>query len=496
MTEAAIEWRATNLVALGEELRNKISRVTQQFEERASIARSQDEASRLRQRLSQLVDSIQMSYRTQLERMTGEQESGDESLYDTTLAGIDMNRLVYRGDRKALAELLADAEFSSTVNRLLSDLKPYNARKDLLTKALKITRGMMAGLYQVTDHCAKTLKLNAEIEVYVNQDSRFNAACYPPMKDKVLLFLTSSLLEKFSQQELAFVIGHELGHYLFEHTRFPVDYILQNHGGQLSPLHAMKMYAWIRSAEITADRVGMICCGDFDVAANTFFKLSSGITSAQFQFNLKDYLAQLEDLQGEVSGQEADPQDWFSTHPFNPMRLKALEVFIQGQAYHQLTGKTGGRLTSDQVENAVSELMKIMEPTYLQDTGDIGTKARRFLLAAGFLVVGANGVIVHAEVNALACVVGAQVSPDEIREMFSRPIPEVRELVQSLSKDLTALMTGVQKLQLVRDLIVISYADGAIDEAEINCLVWLCEALGVDPRFIEQVLSSARRGVD
>ena len=495
MTEAAIEWRATNLVALGEELRNKISRVTQQFEERASIARSQDEASRLRQRLSQLVDSIQMSYRSQLERLTGEQES-DESLYDTTLAGIDMNRLVYRGDRKALAELLADAEFSSTVNQLLSDLKPYNARKDLLTKALKITRGMMAGLYQVTDHCARTLKLNAEIEVYVNQDSRFNAACYPPMKDKVLLFLTSALLEKFSQQELAFVIGHELGHYLFEHTRFPVDYILQNHGGQLSPLHAMKMYAWIRNAEITADRVGMICCGDFDVAANTFFKLSSGITTAAFQFNLKDYLAQLEDLQGEVSGQEADPQDWFSSHPFNPMRLKALEVFIQGQTYHQLTGKTGGRLTSDQVENQVSELMKMMEPTYLQDTGDVGTKARRFLLAAGFLVVGANGVIVRSEVDALASVVGAQVSPDEIREMFSRPVPEVKEMVQSLSKDLTALMTGVQKLQLVRDLIVISYADGAIDEAEVNCLVWHCEGLGVDPRFIEQVLASARRGVD
>ncbi len=496
MTEAAIEWRATNLVALGEELRNKISRVTQQFEERAGMARSQDEASRLRHRLSQLVDSIQVSYRTQLERMTGEQESRDETLYDNTLAGIDMNRLVYRGDRKALAELLADAEFSSTVNQLLSDLKPYNARKDLLTKALKITRGMMAGLYQVTDHCAKTLKLNAEIEVYVNQDSRFNAACYPPMKDKVLLFLTSSLLEKFTQQELAFVIGHELGHYLFEHTRFPVDYILQNHGGRLSPLHAMKLYAWIRNAEITADRVGMICCGDFDVAANTFFKLSSGITTALFQFNLKDYLSQLEDLQGEVTGQEADPQDWFSTHPFNPMRLKALEVFIEGQAYHQLTGKTGGRLTSEQVENQVSDLMKIMEPTYLQDTGDVGTKARRYLLGAGFLVVGANGVIVRPEVQALSAVVGAQVSPDEIREMFNRPVPEVKEMVQGLSKDLSALMTGVQKLQLVRDLIVISYADGAIDEAELNCLVWLCEGLGVDPRFIEQVLSSARRGVD
>ena len=193
-----------------------------------------------------------------------------------------MDRLVYRGDRKALAELLADASFSSTVNRLLAELKPHNARKELLTRALKLTRGMMPGLYQVTDSCAKTLQLKVDIEIYVNQDSRFNAACYPPVKEKVLLVVTSSLLEKFSQDELAFVIGHELGHYLYEHTRFPVDYILENNGGSLSPLHAMKLYAWIRNAEITADRVGMICCRKFDVAANTFFKLSSGSRPRRF----------------------------------------------------------------------------------------------------------------------------------------------------------------------------------------------------------------------
>lgn len=496
MTEAAIEWRATNLVALGEELRSKIARVTQQFEQRANIARTQEEASRLRQRLSQLVESIQHSYRAQLDQLSGDTEHRDESLYDTSLAGIDMNRIVYRGDRKALAELLADAEFSSTVNQLLADLKPYNARKELLTKALKISRGMMAGLYQVTDDCTKILQLKAQIEIYVNQDSRFNAACYPPVKDKVLLVLTSSLLEKFSHQELRFVIGHELGHYLFEHTRFPVDYVLQNHGGRLSPLHAMKMYAWIRSAEITADRVGMICCRDFDVAANTFFKLSSGITTSAFQFNVKDYLAQLEDLRSEVLEQESDPQDWFSTHPFNPMRLKALEVFTRSQPYHQLIGAAGGELDSEQLENEVSELMKMMEPTYLKDSGDAGAKARRYLLTAGYVVAAANGVIERSEVNALASVLGAQVSPEEVRQVFSRPVGEVREEVASLSKDLTALMTGVQKLQLLRDMIIIAYADGSVDQAEVNCLVWLCESLNVDPRFIEQVLVAARRGVD
>ncbi len=302
MTSAsAIEWRATNLVALGEELQSKVARVSEQFDQRARSARNPDEASRLRQRLGQLVESIQTSYRDRLERMSENGSERDHSLYDHSLAGIDMDRLVYRGDRKALAELLADASFSSTVNRLLAELKPHNARKELLTRALKLTRGMMPGLYQVTDSCAKTLQLKVDIEIYVNQDSRFNAACYPPVKEKVLLVVTSSLLEKFSQDELAFVIGHELGHYLYEHTWFPVDYILENNGGSLSPLHAMKLYAWIRNAEITADRVGMICCRKFDVAANTFFKLSSGITSSAFQFSVKDYLAQLEDIRYEVA---------------------------------------------------------------------------------------------------------------------------------------------------------------------------------------------------
>jgi len=496
MTSTAIEWRAANLVALGEELQSKVARVTEQFNERASSARTPDEASRLRQRLAQLVESIQESYRAKLAGMSDNGATGDSSLYDRSLSGIDLDGIVYRGDRKALAELLADASFSSTVNRLLAELKPHNARKELLTKALKLTRGMMPGLYEVTDRCAQTLQLEAEIEIYVNQDGRFNAACYPPVKEKVLLVVTSALLEKFSQDELAFVLGHELGHYLFEHTRFPVDYILENNGGSLSPLHAMKLYAWIRNAEVTADRVGMVCCRDFDVAANTFFKLSSGITSSSFQFSVKDYLAQLEDLRHEVAQQETDPQDWFRTHPFNPMRLKALEVFTRGRPYFSLIGQSGGELTAEQVADEVAEMMSLMEPTYLQDATDTGRKARSYLLAAGFLVAAANGVVEQSEVNALVQIVGQQVSPEEIRQTFSRSVPEVRDEVGVLAKDLSALLTGVQKLQLIRDMVVISYADGSVDQHEVDCLVWICNGLGVDPRFIQQVLDSARRGVD
>ena len=30
----------------------------------------------------------------------------------------------------------------------------------------------------------------------------------------------------------------------------------------------------------------------------------------------------------------------------------------------------------------------------------------------------------------------------------------------------------------------------------MDCLVWLCENVGVNPRFIQQILTSAARGVD
>ena len=175
------------------------------------------------------------------------------------------------------------------------------------------------------------------------------------------------------------------------------------------------------------------------------------------------------------------------------MRLKALEVFTKGQPYRELVGSNGGTLTAEEVAEQVTDLMSIMEPTYLTDVGD---KARAYLLRAKFLVAAANGVFERSEVEALENLVGPAVSLDEIREVFNQPVDVIREQVVELSKDIAYRMTGLQRLQLIRDIVVISYADGSIDQQEIDCLVWLCENVGVNPRFIQQILTSAARGVD
>jgi uncharacterized tellurite resistance protein B-like protein len=179
-----------------------------------------------------------------------------------------------------------------------------------------------------------------------------------------------------------------------------------------------------------------------------------------------------------------------------PRRGASLEIFTRGQPYHQLLGQPGGELTREQVAEQVVEFMAIMEPTYLQDTSDIGKKTQRFLLVAGFLVAAANGRVEQSEINALATILGPRVSPSEIQAIVGQPVGALREEAINSSKDLVAHMTGVQKLKLIRDMVVISFADGTIDNEELAFLVWFCQNLGIDPQFVQQIITSATQGVD
>lgn len=498
MSNQLVEWQSNDLVSLGQELQARIAKVKDQFEVRAQQARSEQEVERLRQRLDVLVGQIRDSFQQRV-NVLSQSDAGiaeGRGLYDKSLAGVDMDLLVCEGDRRSLAALLADGEFSSTVNQLLAEYEPYNARKRLLGKALKLTRRMAPKLYKVTEYCRRVLKLQSNIEIYVYQDASFNAACYPPAKDKILLIMTSSMLEKFSLREIAFVVGHELGHYLFEHTRFPVDYILSHGEGYISPLHAMKLFAWMRYAEVTADRTGMVCCQDFKAATNAFFKLSSGITSNALEFSVEEYLGQLKDIQQEMLGGDTDPEDWFSTHPFNPLRVKGLEVFARSQPYFRLTGREGGAFTKDELEAQISKLMEIMEPVYLNGDTDVDKKAQSYMLNAGYLVAAANGVVERSELAALVDVVGRGVPTAEIAALQSVPLEQVQETVIGLSKELNHLVAPTQKLRILRDMVVISAADGEVDECELKCLYWLCNNLDIDPSFVDHVLEGAHRGMD
>ena len=89
--------------------------------------------------------------------------------------------------------------------------------------------------------------------------------------------------------------------------------------------------------------------------SRALFKLASGLSGRNIRFSLEDFLSQIDAMQFEDAqpGQGAPKEDWFSTHPFSPMRVKALQLFYDSEL-------AGGAVRKSELEAAVMGVMSLM----------------------------------------------------------------------------------------------------------------------------------------
>ncbi|MEP2281275.1 M48 family metalloprotease, partial [Maribacter sp.] len=165
---------------------------------------------------------------------------GEPEIYTNKRADIDLNLLVYDGDRDYVIAFQKDELIQKTLEKVNQNSGKFKSRKHLLKSSLRLTKTLAPMLHEIGEHCKNTLKLKADIEFFVYQSDMFNASCYPPDENKLYIILSSGMLERFSKDELIFVVGHEIGHVLFEHFDYPVRQILDTGENDLAPIHAMK----------------------------------------------------------------------------------------------------------------------------------------------------------------------------------------------------------------------------------------------------------------
>lgn len=118
---------------------------------------------------------------------------------------------------------------------------------------------MAPSLHKMADHCGAQLGLDIPLELYVFSSSQFNAACVKPEEGRLFVMFSSSILEGFSKSELQFLMGHELGHYIYGHHDIPIGYVLEGGSKPVSPRLALNLSSWSRYAEVSADRAGAYC---------------------------------------------------------------------------------------------------------------------------------------------------------------------------------------------------------------------------------------------
>lgn len=412
-----------------------------------------------------------------------------------TLCQTDREAIIYDGDRDKAIELLQDPSFTQAVEQIKEHTPDFNYKSNLLKTSFHLTPTTAPKLYQIGEECQERLGLQFQLDFYVYQDHFYNAYVYPPNNETLCIVVTSSLLESFDQQELSFIIGHEIGHYLFNHFRWNPHHVFDAGHPDITPRHSITLYQWKRDAEISADRVGLICCADFDVAARAFFKLSSGVKNSDtLDFQLQAYLDQFSDLKNEIENNGAEIKDLYTSHPFGPLRVKALELFWRSQTFHQSIGKVGGELTESQLEQQIEEVMNLMVPSYLSDDSEQAKMIQRFLFWGGIDVAEQDGTVDASELQALQSVVAPEIFQQEMSTytQMDRNRFNPAYFGQQIAHEVLTFADKVTTHNMVRDLCLIALADGVLDEKEVELLKTIAHVLYVDPDFVGEVLSSAQ----
>ena len=381
----------------------------------------------------------------------------DQSLFDALLAEPDVVRM-----NEHLAE---------------NSDGPTGFRRQLLATSVRLSRTMSPEVYAILDSCVERLGVEIPIELYVYASPTFNAACVKPHDGRLIILFTSSLMESFRGSELRFVVGHELGHYIYRHHDIPIGYLLQ--GSQRpDPKLALKLFAWSRYAEISADRAGAHCARDLDGVGRALFRLTSGLSNDVISFNMEEFLEQVDDLQvsDAAPGQGAPAADWFSTHPFSPLRVRALKLFDESE-FVRPKGTSAAEL-----EVGVQRLMALMEPSYLDGKTDEAEAMRRLFFAAALVQANADGNISDAEIETFEKYFGEGSFSDRLNlDKLERELPDRIARVIELTNE-------TQRMQVLHDLCIIAQADESLRCAARRQLEQFALDLEVSPAFIAQCL--------
>ncbi len=418
----------------------------------------------------------------------------------------ELSRLVQsRRDRTLRQSLVEDAGVKLAQKKLEEQTNGYGlwGRRRLLTGALRVQRGMVPKLERAFDDCRRILGFTAPVELFVRADPTFGAFMMKSPTGPLALGVTSKLIEGFSDAELRHVIGHELAHAVFDHNALPMPLtaLVEDMAGAIvSRPKQLELFLWCRAAELSVDRAGLVCAGDVEAAASAFMKLSSGLDGAFLgALDVDAYISQASSIASAPVARrkprdDDDSVEAFNTHPYPPLRLKAMLLYAKSDAYFTVRGLTppADALKIDDVEDSVERDLELMEASYLEEKGDLADLMRRVLYCAGFVTStlatpGAKGeeALPDKKRKALVALLGTEVF---------WPPPEQEPLTKELDEKLTEVKekaSRVWRTQLLQHLTVVAAATGAPTDDEKAAMLEIANRLDVDSNVVELTLRTA-----
>ncbi|MGJ3508501.1 M48 family metallopeptidase [Enemella sp. A6] len=250
-------------------------------------------------------------------------------------------------DRGALTALRKLKGFDVVVRKLSGVIPERMVRMNYLGSAVRVGDRQYPRIYQLYAEAGVVLDIADLPELYVVADPTLNAMCIG--MDKPIIVLNSALVDLMDDDELRFVLGHELGHAVSGHALYRTLLLLimgmtRSFGsipfsGIAFRVITAGLMEWQRKSELSADRAGLLATQDKGAAIRSMLKLASGghleqLDTATFLEQAREYAA-TEDLRDSVL-------KWVmletASHPFAVIRAGELQKWATSGEYIKIIG--------------------------------------------------------------------------------------------------------------------------------------------------------------
>jgi Zn-dependent protease with chaperone function len=228
--------------------------------------------------------------------------------------------------------------FSSVVFLLIMLVMSFvmnsSHHNSLIRSAHPVTVQTAPELASLIKSCAARLQ-PGPFSTYVAPQNVLNAYTFGLTGEPVVV-LYGGLLQLMDEDELRFIIGHELGHISLGHTW--LNSLLGGLSGIPSPyLAAVVLYFsfrwWNRACEYSSDRAGLLACGRLDKAVSALVKLVGGSAAVRSQDSWQQTLRRIDAEDDRLDG---NLKELLSSHPLIIKRLEALKQYATSAEYQQL----------------------------------------------------------------------------------------------------------------------------------------------------------------
>jgi len=258
----------------------------------------------------------------------------------------------YAGDQRLMSGLMAD---EAIAQRLASPIYRHarNAnRVRLLASAVMVEPDVLPNLAVALDRLHAECPDVTRLECYVFSHPEINAFVCEG-RQRTIVGLSSAAVNHLDADELMFVLGHEFGHAAFGHLELCAGHLAEDPG--VMPAATMRVRAWQRAAEISADRAGLVLAGSLSAAARALFKVASGIVSTAIPASPERFAAQWQRLVDEVI-EEGEREFHHCSHPFPPLRMRALCEFSAA------SGAADAARAIDAANQSIDRMLATMDP--------------------------------------------------------------------------------------------------------------------------------------